>query len=116
MLPLHVTQLWHGISHCRVVCSVRIIVTTGLVWAHAHKVRGCTRPTFGWLTAMLVLLLVLHVWWFTIFMKMGYDAIFKGITRDLQSQDPQLQRELREQQAANGGGRAERPKSDVKKA
>ena len=23
-MPLHVTQLWHGISHCRAVCFVRV--------------------------------------------------------------------------------------------
>ena len=71
-----------------------------VVHTHVAKVSGCTRPTFGWLTAMLWLLLALHVWWFTIFVKMGYDALVKGITRDLQSQDQQLQRELRNKKGA----------------
>ena len=40
MPPLHVTQLWHGISHCRVVCAPRI-VSTGRI---AADERG--NPTF----------------------------------------------------------------------
>ena len=95
---------------CRLYVFPRYAI--GVAWLHAGTAGGCSAPTFGWLTAMMILLLLLHIWWFTIFMKMGYDAIFKGVTRDLQSQDPQLQRELREQQQQQ----QQRPKSAAKKA
>ena len=39
-----------------------------------------------YLTFMLCVLQVLHVWWFFLFLIMGYNFVFKGKAKDIQGQ------------------------------
>ena len=57
-----------------------ILFLTGLQYA---EVRYYLQPymTISW--SLLCFLLVLHIFWFTLFMKMIYMAIFKGEVRDI---------------------------------
>jgi len=46
---------------------------------------GCAMPSCRWLGTNLVILQLLHVWWFLLFLKMGMTFLSKGKTVDLQS-------------------------------